>query len=175
MNEKKIIKGIKKKDEKALKIFIDTYGPVMKASIYKVLTFNENIRMEVLNDSVLAVWDNIDSFDPKRSSFKNWCAGIARYKAIDALRKEIRHKSVDFDEVENYIEDEDEIYLDETDEILKVLDEKDREIFRKLFIEGYSYDDLAKIYDISKAGLYNRVSRGKKKIRKEIRDEKCLW
>ena len=174
MNEKKIIKGIKKKDEKALKIFIDTYGPVMKASIYKVLTLSENLRMEVLNDSVLAVWDNIDSFDPARSSFKNWCAGIARYKSIDALRKEIRHKSVDFDEVENYIEDEAEIHLDETDEILKVLDEKDQEIFRKLFIEGYSYDDLSKIYDISKAGLYNRVARGKKKIRKEIRDEKCL-
>lgn len=174
MNEKKIIKGIKKKDEKALKIFIDTYGPVMKASIYKVLTFNENIRMEVLNDSVLAVWDNIDSFDPKRSSFKNWCAGIARYKAIDALRKEIRHKSVDIDEVSPFLESESSIDIDESTEILKVLDEKDREIFRKLFIEGYSYDDLEKIYDISKAGLYNRVSRGKKKIRKEIRDEKCL-
>ena len=174
MNENKIIKGIKKKDEKALKIFIDTYGPVMKASVYKVLTFNENLRMEVLNDSVLAVWDNIESYDSKRSSFKNWCAGIARYKAIDALRKEIRHKSVDIDEISNYLSDDKEIKIDETDEILKVLDEKDREIFRKLFIEGYSYDDLAKIYDISKAGLYNRVSRGKKKIRKEIRDEKCL-
>ena len=81
---------------------------------------------------------------------------------------------MDFDEVENYIEDEAEIYLDETDEILKVLDEKDREIFRKLFIEGYSYDDLAKIYNLSKPALYNRVARGKKKIRKEIRDERCL-
>ena len=168
MNEKKIIKGIKKKDEKALKIFIDTYGPIMKASIYKVLTFNENIRMEVLNDSVLAVWDNIDSFDPKRSSFKNWCAGIARYKAIDALRKEIRHKSVGFDEVENYIEDETEIYLDETDEILKVLDEKDREIFKKLFIEGYSYDDLEKITKIPKDRLYNKVSRAKKTLRSKL-------
>lgn len=175
MNENKIIKGIKKKDEKALKIFIDTYGPVMKASVYKVLTFNENLRMEVLNDSVLAVWDNIESYDSKRSSFKNWCAGIARYKAIDALRKEIRHKSVDIDEISNYLSDDKEIKIDETDEILKVLDEKDREIFRKLFIEGYSYEDLAKIYDISKASLYNRVSRGKKKIRKDIENEKCLW
>ena len=175
MNENKIIKGIKKKDEKALKIFINTYGPVMKASVYKVLTFNENLRMEVLNDSVLAVWDNIESYDSKRSSFKNWCAGIARYKAIDALRKEIRHKSVDIDEISNYLSDDKDIKIDETDEILKVLDEKDREIFRKLFIEGYSYDDLAKIYDISKASLYNRVSRGKKKIRKDIKNEKCLW
>lgn len=174
MNEKKIIKGIRNKDEKALRVFIDTYGPVMKASIYKVLTFNENIRMEVLNDSVLAVWDNIDSFDERRSSFKNWCAGVARFKAIDALRKEIRHKSVDLDEISNYLESENEIDIDESAEILKVLDEKDREIFRKLFIEGYSYDDLAKVYDISKAGLYNRVARGKKKIKEEIQNEKCL-
>ena len=174
MNEKKIIEGIRNKDEKALRVFIDTYGPVMKASIYKVLTFNENIRMEVLNDSVLAVWDNIDSFDESRSSFKNWCAGVARFKAIDALRKEIRHKSVDLDEISNYLESENEIDIDESAEILKVLDEKDREIFRKLFIEGYSYDDLAKVYDISKAGLYNRVARGKKKIKEEIENEKCL-
>lgn len=175
MNENKIIKGIKKKDEKALKIFIDTYGPVMKASIYKVLTFNENLRMEVLNDSILAVWDNIESFDIKKSSFKNWCAGVARYKAIDALRKEIRHKSVDIDEVSNHLASEENILIDESDEILKVLDEKDREIFKKLFIEGYSYDDLSKIYDLSKASLYNRVSRSKKILRKEIENEKCLW
>lgn len=175
MNENKIIKGIKKKDEKSLKIFIDTYGPVMKASVYKVLTFNENLRMEVLNDSVLAVWDNIESYDRKRSSFKNWCAGIARYKAIDALRKEIRHKSVDIDEISNHLATEENILIDESDEILKVLDKKDREIFKKLFIEGYSYDDLSKIYDLSKASLYNRVSRGKKKIRKDIENEKCLW
>lgn len=174
MNEKKIIRGIKNRDEKTLRAFIDSYGPVMKASIYKVLTFNEEVRMEVLNDSVLAVWDNIDSFDPARSSFKNWCAGIARYKAIDALRKEIRHKSVDLDEVSNYLEDNNEINIDESEQILKVLDEKDQEIFRKLFIEGYSYDDLAKVYDLSKAGLYNRVARGKKKIKEEIQDEKCL-
>ena len=174
MNEKKIIQGIKNRDEKSLRAFIDSYGPVMKASIYKVLTFNENVRMEVLNDSVLAVWDNIDSFDPDRSSFKNRCAGVARYKAIDALRKEIRHKSVDLDEVSPYLSNEDDISIDETEEILKVLDEKDRDIFRKLFIEGYTYDDLAKVYDISKAGLYNRVARGKKKIKEEIQNEKCL-
>lgn len=174
MNEKKIIQGIKNRDEKSLRAFIDSYGPVMKASIYKVLTFNENVRMEVLNDSVLAVWDNIDSFDPARSSFKNRCAGVARYKAIDALRKEIRHKSVDLDEVSPYLSTDDDISIDETEEILKVLDEKDREIFRKLFLEGYSYDDLAKVYDISKARLYNRVARGKKKIKEEIQNEKCL-
>lgn len=174
MNEEKIIQGIKNRDEKSLRAFIDSYGPVMKASIYKVLTFNENVRMEVLNDSVLAVWDNIDSFDPARSSFKNRCAGVARYKAIDALRKEIRHKSVDLDEVSPYLSTDDDISIDETEEILKVLDEKDREIFRKLFLEGYSYDDLAKVYDISKAGLYNRVARGKKKIKEEIQNEKCL-
>ena len=174
MNEEKIIQGIKNRDEKSLRAFIDSYGPVMKASIYKVLTFNENVRMDVLNDSVLAVWDNIDSFDPSRSSFKNRCAGVARYKAIDALRKEIRHKSVDLDEVSPYLSTDDDISIDETEEILKVLDEKDREIFRKLFLEGYSYDDLAKVYDMSKAGLYNRVARGKKKIKEEIQNEKCL-
>ncbi|MSS77558.1 sigma-70 family RNA polymerase sigma factor [Anaerococcus sp. AGMB00486] len=168
MNEEKIIRGIKKKNEASLKEFIKIYGPILKASIYKSLSLNQELRMEVLNDSLLAIWDNIDSFDPSRSSFKNWCAGIGKYKAIDALRKELRHKSINIDTLANVLESDEELNFDESDKILAMLDEDDREIFRKLFIEGYSYDDISNIYDISKDKLYNKISRKKKLLRKKI-------
>ena len=168
MDDKKIISGIKKRKEAYLEEFIDKYGGLLKASIVKTIGHRDELVLEILNDSLLAIWDNIDSFDDERSSFKNWCAGIAKYKAIDAIRKENRHESVDLDEIEGVLSHEEEFITDEVDEILDLLNEDDREIFRKLFIEGYSYDDISQITEISKARLYNKVSRSKHKLKLQI-------
>jgi len=35
---------------------------------------------------LLAIWDNIDSFDEDKNSFKNWVAAISKYKSIDYQR-----------------------------------------------------------------------------------------
>lgn len=176
MDEKKLIKKIKKKDQRALMYFIEKYGPILKGATSPILVSNKEIMEEVLDDTFIAVWDNIDSFDPSRSSFKNRCAGLAKYKAIDALRKEIRHQAVSTEDI-GEIACEDEIDLGEAEEILKYLKENDRLIFEKLFLEGYSYDDIAKGTGLTKEVLYNRVSRAKKVIRlnlKEEKNEKCF-
>ena len=156
MDDRKLISAIKKKKESYLIEFIDIYGPVLKASIIKTIGNRKELVNEILNDSLLAIWDNIDSFDENRSSFKNWCAGVAKYKAIDAIRKENRHKSVDLEDIEEAIGTYKDYSFD------------DSEIFRKLYIEGYSYDDIAKIKQIPKDRLYNRVSRSKKKLKAQL-------
>lgn len=156
MDDRKLISGIKKKKESYLIEFIDIYGPVLKASIIKTIGNRKELVNEILNDSILAIWDNIDSFDESKSSFKNWCAGVAKYKAIDAIRKENRHKSVDLEDIEEAIGTYKDYSFD------------DSEIFRKLYIEGYSYDDIAKIKQIPKDRLYNRVSRSKKKLKAQL-------
>lgn len=164
MDEKQLIKKIKKKDEKALIIFIDTYGKIIKGAIKPILSYKKELIGEVLDDSFLAIWENIESFDPSRSSFKNWCAGVAKYKAIDALRKEIRHKAISTDAISE-IPCEDYINLGQIDEILEILDYEDQILLKKLFIEGFSYDDISKQTGIKKPILYNKVSRAKKLIR----------
>lgn len=171
MNERKLIKKIKKKDEKALVIFIDSYGKIIKGAISPILISHRELMDEALNDAVLAIWENIDSYDPKRSSFKNWCAGIGKYKAIDLLRKEIRHQSVSLDKLGDKGKS-DYIDLDEREEILSYLSPEDKILFEKLFIEGYSYDDIAKEEGVSKNALYNRVSRGRKVISLNLREGK---
>ena len=89
----------------------------------------------------LAIWNNIDSFDEERSTFKNWIMGICRFKAIDYKRKYLKH--IEYDSVENIdLMEEDfseELIKDELSEevnkMMKCLKEKDRQIFYKLYIE----------------------------------------
>ncbi|WP_311516310.1 sigma-70 family RNA polymerase sigma factor [uncultured Anaerococcus sp.] len=168
MDERRIIDGIKIRDEKRLIEFIDVYGKIMKASIVKTIGSRNELVEEVLNDSLLAIWDNIDSFDETRSSFKNRCAGLAKYKAIDCIRRENRHKTLALDRLSEPIAYEEDFDLDEAEEILELLSDKDREIFVKLFLEGYKYEDLEKETRLSKERLYNKVSRTKKNLRLKL-------
>lgn len=168
MDDKKIITGIKKKDESSLLTFIDKYGGVLKASIIKTIGNRDDLVIEVLNDSLLSIWDNIDYFDENRSSFKNWCAGVAKYKAIDAIRKENRHESINLEDIEESIGTYQDYSFDDSEEILGLLNDEDKDIFRKLYLDCYSYDDIAKITKIPKDRLYNRVSRSKKKLKVQL-------
>ncbi len=123
----------------------------------------------------MAIWNNIDFYAPERNSFKNWIGGIAKYKSIDYLRKHL--KDLENENIENLtipVEDNSlkailaQEIEEETEKILKSLPQETREIFRQLYIEEKDMNELAEATGFSKSVLYNKISRGKKKIRQEI-------
>lgn len=167
MKEKKLITFLKNKDEKALAYLIENYSGILKSVIKRVLQSFPDLWDECLNETLMAVWQNIDSYDCNRSSFKNWCASVARYKAIDTLRREIRHNN------REEIRDENSYTGNEFDrvllkEIFQYLSPEDRKLFEAIFIEGYTYDEMAQKLGVSKDALYSRVKRSRRKIEKEF-------
>lgn len=167
MKEKKLITSLKNKDEKALADLIENYSGILKSVIKRVLQSFPDLWDECLNETLMAVWQNIDSYDCNRSSFKNWCASVARYKAIDTLRREVRHNNREEIRDENsYTGNEfDQVLLKE---IFKYLSPEDRKLFEAIFIEGYTYDEMAQKLGVSKDALYSRVKRSRRKIEKEF-------
>jgi len=115
------------------------------------------------------------SYDPKRSSFKNWIGGIAKYKSIDYTRKYL--KDLENENIEDVIIPTEDNSIkeilkseirEETEKMLSSLSKEDREIFQKLYFEDKDMNEISKDTGLSKSILYNRLSRGKKKMRKEI-------
>lgn len=60
----------------------------------------------------------------------------------------------------------------ETDEILKCLNEKDRELFRRIFLEDQEPGEAGEALGISRENVYVRIFRGKRKIRKNLGERK---
>lgn len=167
MVEEKIIKLLAARDQEGLNLLIENYSGILYSIIKKVLIKFPYLQDEVLNDALLGVWENINSFDPTRSSFKNWLASVARYMAIDALRREVRHNYQTLDE--SYQEgQEDGFNKVLIKEIFTYLDEDDRKLFTALFLEGYSYEELAQDLKASKDSLYGRVKRAREKLKEEF-------
>ncbi|WP_160688246.1 sigma-70 family RNA polymerase sigma factor [Clostridium sp. C2-6-12] len=173
IKEENFITQLSKRNEKALEYLIDNYGWVVKSIVHKHLYNLKNVQDECINDIFLGIWNNIDSYDENKSEFKNWLAGIAKFKCIDYKRKYL--KGIEYENIENLeisVKDTtDEVLIknelnDEINEILNCLNEKDRALFYKLYVEEKEINDVSEEIGLKRDVIYNRLSRGKKKIQK---------
>lgn len=174
INDNNFIHQLMLRNQNALMYVIDEYGGLLKSVISKNLEFMPQYREECLNDVLLAIWNNIDSFQPEKNSFKNWIAAIAKYKAIDYLRKYKRQFSeVSLDEMEFEKTVNDDLFENEIsekmEELLSCLSEKDKNLFMRLYVNEESLDDISESTEMSKPVIYNRLSRAKKKLKKRGR------
>lgn len=171
-DEEWIIKHIKKKNEKAIYELIDKYGNLLKAIIKRHSYGYTSYHEECFNDVLLGVWENIDQFDSKKGTFKNWLAGISRYQALNIVRK--YKKEIESLELEdNKIIDlkcrpaEELIIKEDLNDFLSSLSTLDREIFIYLFYQGLTVKEVSEIYSISTDSIYKRVSRARENFREK--------
>ena len=83
-----------------------------------------------------------------------WVYAIARFKALDYLRKHYRHKrheAIDFDSIfEKFVAPVTDSYdqSETINKLLSILPEKSRRIVEMMKIEGYSATEVAKILNM---------------------------
>jgi len=177
ITEKNFVEQMKKKNEKALLYVVEQYGWVLKTVVKRQMGTLPHLWDDCMNDTLLAVWENIESYDPGRTEFQNWLAGVCRFKALTYVRKYIETSRED--PVEQMPEWEDERaesdflkqeYKEEVDIILSYLKEEDAKIFRLIYLEGLSMDEVAERMKMSKTVIYGRISRGKKQMKRIVRE-----
>lgn len=172
ITEENFIEQLKKGNEKALEYVIDNYAWILKTVIRKHLFSLPDYCEECMNDCLMGIWENSCHYDPQKSNFKNWVGGIAKYKSLNYVRKYL--KDLENENIDNIIlpaEDnalkeilEKEISI-ETQKMLGSLSKQDREIFIKLYFEDKNMNQVSNDTGLTKPVIYNRLSRGKKKMR----------
>ena len=170
------IKQLRLRNEDALMYVIDEYGGLLMAVIRKHLFGLPERQEECFDYVLLKIWRNSLEFDEEKNSFANWAAAIARYQAIDYLRQRKREPvTVGIEDAPIAREDlvlekmiEEEISR-ETEKMLSCLKPQDRELFMKVYVDEQPIEQVSKETGMKKAVIYNRLSRGKAKIRRQCR------
>jgi len=85
-----LIDGIISRDEEALSALYQLYGAQVHGISLYILR-NEALAEEATQDTFLKIWDNAHQWEPRRSSLTTWIYTIARFTAIDMVRREHRH------------------------------------------------------------------------------------
>lgn len=178
-NETNFIDLIKKQKEEGILYVIETYGGLLHSIVRKRLFMAPDKIEECMNDIFLGIWRNIDSYDASKGSFEGWAAGVARLEAIDTLRKRKRElETVPIEGLE--IPKEDPSFLElanqelskETEELLGCLNEKDQELFRRIFLEDQEPEEVGEALGMSRDNVYVRIFRGKQRIRSKFGERK---
>lgn len=169
MEEKIIIKYIKNRKEEGLRLLIDNYGDYINTIVRNNLKSLSYYQEECINDILLSIWNNIDSYDKRKNTFKNWIGVISKYKTIDYKRKYLKDDKTEDIKYDILVIDKNLIKKEieeEVDEILSNLKEKDKKLFKKYYIEELDIESIAREMNTQPFNIYSRLSRGKKKIRK---------
>ncbi|HFK1757689.1 TPA: sigma-70 family RNA polymerase sigma factor [Bacillus cereus] len=157
----------------ALHTAIDRYGDLIYKVVHSILdTAQSKVLVdECVDDILLIVWYNISSYDENRGKFRNWLISVARFKAIYYKRKS--NKSYQLQEFQQEIyEDRKNVNLTKEERdynfyvLIKELNEEDKKIFIKRYLDEYSVQEIALEFGMTRDTVYSRLSRGRKKLKK---------
>ncbi len=171
-SEEDMVRAILNREESVLHDVLAQYGNLIKSIISKHMRALQMYQEECFNDVLLAIWEHADRFAPEKSSLKNWIAGITKYKALGYVRKYGRERSQeDIDIVYDLADERATQALLEAEhdaafeEMIGSLSREDQELFRRLYLEEQDVKQISRDMQLSHAAIYNRLSRGKKKLR----------
>ncbi len=157
--------------ERAFEELCRLYGGLIRSVVRYHLRNMTHYAEECENDVLLAIWRNIDRFDPNRNSLKNWIGAVAKYRAINYKRKYIREM------LENGLTEDiagaqaadarilAEEARGEIESLLSGLSGADRDIFVRRFILEQPVSEIAAAKGKQPSWIYNRLSRGRKVLK----------
>ena len=87
-----LIRAVAGKDRRAFKQLYERYAPRIGRYLLKLLKQPELVD-EAVNDTMLALWQSADRFDPATGQLLTWLFGIAHNKGLKTLRRAGRFRA----------------------------------------------------------------------------------
>ena len=143
--------------------------------VYIRCGYNRELAEDITQDIFIKAWEKRLSFNPKKSTLKNWLYTITRNHIIDLYRKKkVDVKSFD-EEIESGIKDEsmsidDELLLTDILKSLDKLKDRDKELLILRYIQDLDIEEISKIvgksYNTTKVMIHRAIKKLKYIINK---------
>lgn len=176
-SDKKLIDEILDgRNREAAEILVNKYYRYIYREIYR-RTSDEELAMDLTQETFIAILKNLYQFDEKKSAFKTWITRIAGNKVIDYSRSRQSHEQSATDNIDDYdmedtrnVETEvsNRIAAERVREHLGHERREDRQIFVLKAEQGYTFEEIAGIMGITAMMAKNRYYAIIKRMRKEL-------
>lgn len=175
MDDVKIIELMRKGDPQGLESTMEKYRPLACSIALSVLGRDcREDAMECVNSAFHDLWQSMSVYDGQRASLKGWVALLARRRAIDQLRKNLRRGQVWCSDItldtlespetcEEYLEREETI--SKFNKFVRGLSEPDKSIFVRRYFSLEAISDIARRYNLSRGAVDSRLSRMRKSLK----------
>lgn len=164
-----IVEKLLVRDTAAISLIYDHYGDALYGMVFKLLK-DEDLAKDAIQEGLVNVWKNSDSYDPKKGRLFTWLLNIVRNKALDKLRSIGRKPEIQMSVLGVYPEGEDhqtEVYTDNMGlhETVAKLDPGKRQLIELSFFKGYTHDEIAQNLDMPLGTVKTRIRSALKELR----------
>ena len=121
-------------NERALEFLIMEHGERLISIIRKHLFTLPNLQQECLADTIVAIWNHIESYD-EDNEFENWIGSVARYRCLEFLRAYQKEATIAW-LIEKEIAEEKEV-------MVSCLNPLEEELFYRFYV-GEDFEQAAR-------------------------------
>jgi RNA polymerase sigma-70 factor, ECF subfamily len=157
-------------DDKAFRLLYDYYSPFVWRVIYRMVHGDSQLAEQILQSVFITVHKSLKKFKFK-SAFSTWVYQITWREALHQLKKKKREREQIVPFVEDFMGTEDKTVASELNDLLTKLSETERFLLVSRELDGFSFEELAKITGKQSGSLRTAVSRIKEKLREVYRGE----
>ncbi|WP_347065570.1 sigma-70 family RNA polymerase sigma factor [Flavobacterium sp. WV_118_3] len=154
MTQEELLAQIYKKDNKAFTLLYDSYAKNLYGIIYNLLKDREEAE-DVLQETFVKIWKNLDTYNESKGRFFTWLLNIARNSAIDRLRSKNfnnNQKNLSSDNFVHILDDNtrtmNKIDTIGIQEFVKKLKPKCIQLIDLLFFKGYTQQEVSETLEI---------------------------
>lgn len=162
-------------DKRAYSALLGDIYPFVKSRVASGLA-NPDWIDDVAQDVLISVHKSLESYSPERP-FRPWLMAIIQFRKTDFLRKHYKNKKVKentYEKVNIFSEDVTDSpnagELKDIEAALEDIPEKQREIFLRMKVEGYSAKEVAEEMDMSVSAVKVSAHRTANKLKETLNE-----
>lgn len=177
INISRLINEAKKGDWNAQKELYLYYADDMMSI---AIRYSKNLAAakDLVQDTFIRFFENIEQFDLKKGNPGPWMSRILINRALQILKKENRlsyaEDEVFISEPSKEISIIEKLEAEDILNLLSKLPEGCRTIFNLHAIEGYKHEEIGSMLNISASASRAQLSRAKKLLRMNIEKNRCI-
>lgn len=160
---------MKSKDKKFVSLLYDNYSDALFGIVLRIV-INEEAAKDVMQDSFIKVWKNVEYFNPKKAKLFTWLLQIFRNTAIDHLRKikKTEDRNIQSDHTIVNMESNLKIVPELLDirENLAAIESKYRKIIEAVYLIGMTQIEVSDHLEIPLGTVKSRLRLGLQSLRK---------
>ena len=166
-----LISLCKKEDRKSQKLLVERFAPYL-FTVCRSYMRDDAEAKDVLQDTFVSIFKNINQIDENDVNFKAWCRKIAVNNALQIFRKKSRQNEVYIPIPQNTMQQSPKAYESlENSEVYRLvlaLPSLFRQVFCLHAIDGYKHHEIAKMLDIKEGSSRSAYHRAKEKLKIQI-------
>jgi len=173
-SEEELVNALKNKENKAYRYLYMNYRGALYNAISQIIP-DEETAGDVLQETFITVWQNINKYDPAKGRLFTWLLRISRNSAINKTRSKVYKSQLKNDNFENYVNT-----LEKTGSMqsnpdriglrtqVHQLKEDYKNVLELSYYQGFTQEEIAKALKIPLGTVKTRLRNALIELRKQF-------